>query len=98
MFVLQFLAAILDFGGHIEIIEIIYSSLIGYLYKKQTFWHITQLCKSIISPVMFVLRFLAAILDFGGHTEIIKIVYSSQLDTYLENKHFDILHDFVSQL
>ena len=77
MFVSQLLAAILDFGGNIEIIKIMYSSLFVYLYKKKTFWHITLLCKLITSPVMFVSRFWAAILEFCGHIEIIKIAYSS---------------------
>ena len=47
---------------------------------------------------MFVLQFLAAILDFGGQIEIIKIMYSSLFVYLYKNKHFDILHDFVSQL
>ena len=84
----SFLAAILDFGDHIEIIKIMYSSRIGYLFKKQTFWHITRLCKLIISPVMFVLRFLVAILDFGDHIEIIKIIYSSQIRYLLKQRTF----------
>ena len=46
---------------------------------------------------MFVLRFWAASLDFCGHIEIIKIVNSNTLDTYLNNELFDILHDFISQ-
>ena len=79
MFVLQSLAAILDFGGNIGIIKIMYSSLFVYLYKKQTFWHITRRCKLITSPVLFVSRFWAAILEFLGHIEIIKIAYSSQI-------------------
>ena len=49
-----------------------------------------------MNPFMSVLQFLAAILDFGGNIEIIKIMYSSQFYTYIKNKHFDILHDFVS--
>ena len=44
---------------------------------------------------MFVLRFWAAILEFCGHIEIIKIAYCSKI-RYLSNEHFDILHDFVS--
>ena len=83
------MAAIFDFGGHIEIIKIINSSLILYLFRKRTFGHnifITRLCKSIIiNPLMFVLQCLAVILDFGGHIEIIKIIYSS-LIRYLHKK------------
>ena len=37
MFVSQSLAAILDFGGNIEIMKIMYSSVFVYIYKKQTF-------------------------------------------------------------
>ena len=47
---------------------------------------------------MIAFRFVVTILDFGGHIEIIKIMYSSQIGCLYKNKHFDISHDIVSQL
>ena len=92
------MATIFGFGGHTKIIKISYSSIIVYPYVNKHFdIYITQLCKSIMSSVMFVLRFWAASLDFFGHIKISQIVNSNTLDTYLNNGHFDILHDFISQ-
>ena len=88
MFVSQSLAAILDFDGNIEIIKIMYSSVFVYIYKKQTFRHITRLRKLITSQVMFVSRFWAAILDFCSHIKIIKIAFSSQIRYIFEQRTF----------
>ena len=49
-----------------------------------------------MNPIMFVSQSLAAILDFSGNIEIIKIMHSSVFVYIYKNKHFDILLDFVS--
>ena len=50
-----------------------------------------------MNPIMFVSQSSAAILDFGGNIEIIKIMYIVVCSyIYKKNKHFDILLDFVS--
>ena len=82
------MAAILDFGGNIEIIKIMYSSVFVLIFKKQTFWHITWLCKLITSPVVFDLRFWAAILVFCGHIEVIKIAYCNQIRYLFKQRTF----------
>ena len=62
------------------------------------FWHTYYTTLYInYKPTYVCLWFLVAILDFGGHIEITKIIYSSRIGyLYKKNKHFDILHDFVS--
>ena len=47
---------------------------------------------------MYVLRFWVAISAFAAILKLLKLHLVVKLDTYLNNEHFDILHDFVSQL
>ena len=89
MFVSQSLAAILDFGGNIEIIKIMFSSVFVYIYKKTNILtYYIELRKLITSQVMFVLRFWAAILDFCGHIKINKIAFSGQIRYIFKQRTF----------
>ena len=95
IFVFQFwrpfwiLAAILDFGGHIEITKIIFSSMIRFPYKTNILTYYTTLWVNYM-PSYACFTDLAAILEFGRHIEIIKIMYSSRIEYLYKNKHFDI--------
>ena len=98
MFVLQFLAAILDFGGNIEIIKIMYCSLFVYLYKNKHFDILHDFVSQLQAKLCLFYGFGRPFWNFEAILKLLKSHIVVKLDTYLSNEHFDILHDFVSQL
>ena len=90
MFVLQFLAAILDFGGQIKIIKIMYSSLFVYLYKNKHFDILHDFVSQLQAQLCLFHGFWRPFWNFEDILKFLKLHIIVKLDTYLSNEHFDL--------